>query len=262
MELIAIRDIEIDEEIFIEYGDAWVNAWNEHVEKWANGNVGERAGKASDHFTACYYWEEDNDNEDNSNTDPNNGIDWTTLRDSEFLKIFSSDGSKFRNQQKNGSYWPCSILKLEANGLIVRIFQSMWHDTTQWETENIPRILSNYPKDSVTTFFKPYKSPLHDRSSFRHFVDLPPGFLPNQWLDKNSSRSESLEEQITEFKSGDRVEIWDEVSGSWVTGTIIKGRRFSVLLDGSNLIETRVPLEHLRWPTQLLQAAASQHPFY
>lgn len=34
LEFVALRDIEPDEEVFINYGDAWQKAWDEHVEQW------------------------------------------------------------------------------------------------------------------------------------------------------------------------------------------------------------------------------------
>lgn len=43
MEIVAIRDIEPNEEIFIDYGLEWKDAWNKHVETWnskiTNGDV-------------------------------------------------------------------------------------------------------------------------------------------------------------------------------------------------------------------------------
>ena len=33
-DLIALRDIEKDEEIFIDYSDEWQQAWDQHVQKW------------------------------------------------------------------------------------------------------------------------------------------------------------------------------------------------------------------------------------
>ena len=35
---VATRDIEVGEELFIDYGDEWQNAWDKHVAVWTNGN--------------------------------------------------------------------------------------------------------------------------------------------------------------------------------------------------------------------------------
>jgi hypothetical protein len=42
MTFVATRDIQPGEEIFLDYGDSWEKAWNEHVEKWtpAKGGIG------------------------------------------------------------------------------------------------------------------------------------------------------------------------------------------------------------------------------
>merc|ERR1712226_573657 len=34
MELYALRNIEPGEELFLDYGDEWEEAWNEHVRNW------------------------------------------------------------------------------------------------------------------------------------------------------------------------------------------------------------------------------------
>jgi len=42
IEIIATRDIDVDEEVFLDYGPAWQEAWDDHVKKWkpwkSNGN--------------------------------------------------------------------------------------------------------------------------------------------------------------------------------------------------------------------------------
>ena len=252
-DLVATRNIGTDEEIFIDYGTAWLHAWDEHVTKWENRTVGNIA-TVSDQFTVCHYWEED-DSEDANLNDIPSGIDWTQLEDSVFLELFSTDGSRFE-MHKSGSYWPCSILDDDGNDLTVRIFQSRWHDTTQWEENNIPRILTNYPTRSVNSFFKPYKSPLHSPGAFRHFVDLPLGLIPKHWHD------EKVETPLTRYKLGERVELRDRNSDSWLRGTIIDDESISVLLDDVDIIETDVSPNDLRWPTQILHLAASGHPFH
>jgi hypothetical protein len=42
MTFVATHDIQPREEIFLDYGDLWEKAWNEHGEKWtpAKGHVG------------------------------------------------------------------------------------------------------------------------------------------------------------------------------------------------------------------------------
>ena len=34
LEFVASRDIQPGEEVFIDYGEEWQNAWDEHVKKW------------------------------------------------------------------------------------------------------------------------------------------------------------------------------------------------------------------------------------
>jgi hypothetical protein len=34
LDVVAVKDIEPDEEIFIDYGSEWEQAWEDHVRKW------------------------------------------------------------------------------------------------------------------------------------------------------------------------------------------------------------------------------------
>ena len=51
MELIAIRDINQNEEIFLDYGDEWEAAWKEHVRNW-------KPLEGAEHYISSYEMEE------------------------------------------------------------------------------------------------------------------------------------------------------------------------------------------------------------
>ncbi|KAI2504262.1 hypothetical protein MHU86_10189 [Fragilaria crotonensis] len=47
---VALRDIEEGEELFIDYGDEWVTAWEDHVEEWQNA---ERPSEYAEYMSAA-----------------------------------------------------------------------------------------------------------------------------------------------------------------------------------------------------------------
>ena len=90
---------------------------------------------------------------------------------------------------------------------------------------------------------------------------MPLGLISKHWHDKKEHDGK-VETPLTRYKLGERVELRDRNSDSWLRGTIIDDESISVLLDDVDIIETDVSPNDLRWPTQILHLAASGHPFH
>ena len=216
------------EQIFIDYGPGWVDAWNHHVFTWmskSNNNVtslfsstvlnrrndpiplGENRGSSMDWipdtlFTGCLY-EDDIDwrPKDRSNI----SSQWTDLQDDEILALFGEDGSRF-NKQRNDytGYWPCLVLKKDDSSVddtesgetyIVRIFHSSKASVrTWWHDNGVPRFLTKYPRDSIRYFHKPYQSDLFLKGAFRHCIEIPDDMFPQHWRD-NLDNTTYLEDE-------------------------------------------------------------------
>ena len=216
LEVIATRDIEEGEEVFIDYGKEWEAAWDRHVHSYrppTYENEGEWSPvkKLNDElgpipiapnldpkfitmdnrnvtFTGCYYYEDDVtfwttfEGEEKS---------WLEMQKDEVIhKYHRNYGEAFmvdENQSySDGAFWPCVVLgKDEPNdSYIVRIIQSWLYEDTVWQRMKLPRIITNYPRKSIRHFYLPYKSDLHLPGVFRHSIHLPDDLFPAIWRDR------------------------------------------------------------------------------
>ena len=140
LEIVALRDIEPGEEVFMDYGEEWEEAWAAHVASWAPPEDGREYKSVKelnndphgldmfvshdlrseiDHpylFTGCFYYPTDLDNEENWIPDEN--VDLDELPDDEMLQRYGDDGSEYvqdYSSHGDGSYWPCALLYEELD---------------------------------------------------------------------------------------------------------------------------------------------------
>jgi hypothetical protein len=213
-EVVALRDISPGEEVFIDYGIEWEKAWDEHVKNWehpatsssnqdswisakqANDMDGDildtmvtgELRTTSEHpylFTGCQYWASAQDEHEIFQKEAN----WTKLSDEEILDLYadgSSNKDSFRGYKVHldYTYWPCSILKQsgsDSRAYTVRIHQSPFEDEQPWEKQNVPRLVTNYPREAIHYFVKPNMSDQQLDGAFRHPIGIPDGMFPTQW---------------------------------------------------------------------------------
>jgi hypothetical protein len=226
-EIVATRDIDEGEEVFIDYGVDWERAWQRHVKGWAppeapadslysnrtrhqrgrrwitareaNDNDGPIidelvAGDLRDRaehpylFTGCQYWETSSDREERY-ASPN--VQWRDLSDDEILAAYSepgtyytdnSSGRRLYGKHRDRSHWPCTVLRQENDGMYtVRINRPFFADRVLWDTNQLPRILTNYSRDFIHYFVRPYASDQHLPGVFRHEIGIRDDIFPRQW---------------------------------------------------------------------------------
>lgn len=161
-------------------------------------------------FLACQY-ETDNKIDYGGDRYSNNNPDWKNWNDEEILEEFAVDGEDYGypNPQlgyinhEEYSHWPCSVLKEEDDAdnedddddkggkrYTVRIHQSPLNsyetETTLWEEHNLPRLFTNYRRESIRFFVKPESQDHTLPNAFRHHVGVPDGIFPEHW--KNLKR--------------------------------------------------------------------------
>ena len=207
MEVIALRSIQPGEEIYVDYGEEWEEAWFRHVKEWkppertidpwitaaqANGEesilpafISGDLRKSVDHphlFTGCRYWTTDwEEHEVFAEANPT----WNQLSDEDLLEMYADSGNEYDGSYLRHSdrvHWPCSVLKDDQDGTYtVRIHQSDWYEETPWHVKELPRLLKKYPRSSIHYFVKPYHGDNHLKSAFRHPIGIPDEILPKQW---------------------------------------------------------------------------------
>jgi len=63
----------------------------------------------------------------------------------------------------------------------VRIHQNPWEIEMAWETNNVPRILTDYQRSDIYYFVRPYHSDQQIPGAFRHPLHIPDDIFPEQW---------------------------------------------------------------------------------
>ena len=211
MEVVALRDIEPGEEVFMDYGVEWEKSWEEHVATWNPPPLQETPPylfakkaneqkeplellvtgdlrKISEHpylFTGCQYWPTELDDDKAWNKkDPS----WVDLEDNEILHKYGDDGSLYQGDYTthwDRSHWPCTVIRQEEPGTYtVRVHQADWRSRRPWDKNNLPRFLTDYPRESIHYFVKPYESDQHLPGVFRHSIGIRDEIFPEQWKNR------------------------------------------------------------------------------
>lgn len=192
MEFVALRDIEPNEEILIDYGEEWQEAWERHAQEWQptakasdyqspsafNSRKAEEIRTVKDEpypfniGTACYYVPYRFDRSEGK-------------YDHEAKKLFFyHDWS----DSQHGCLRPCNILDIS--------FGQGDSFTVTAEMKNVPElaencfiqegqfhIISNVPDSAMMFVDKPFtRAPYLGDNIFRHYIGLPEGVFPNAWM--------------------------------------------------------------------------------
>lgn len=134
-------------------------------------------------FTVCLYWELDEYYNYPEKYDKT--TDWADWSDNDVIDAFSIPGDTFVRgslSEFDETWWPCELYRRSENHLVVRIYQSLHEEVTQWQRRDIPRFVTNLPKDSIRFVNRMETSDQHLPNAFRHPIGLPDGMFPEQWM--------------------------------------------------------------------------------
>ena len=193
---VATRDIYPGDEVFIDYGVFWEQEWEYHSSTWkppgyedyvpVNDMNNLETLKTYEEAqekpypdnvqTLCTYWTED------ENEIFEKGYSYETTADD-----WVGDGSHFVYEKNLDSFeWPCVVLDREGKTYTVKILQEEASgEMTIWHIKGFHRILSNFPRESITFSTKPYASDQHLNGVFRASAEIPEDMFPSQWKDMN-----------------------------------------------------------------------------
>jgi len=200
-DVIATRDIQPGEEVFIDYGDTWEEAWKEHLKSWQPPAKYSKYSRytsvtklTNDHdirttaelvknpyadnvevqclFGARYTYKDD------FALPPSN---WKDMSDAAIIEKHSYPGGMHsinaKKPEQVGIEWiynPCDIHFHGDDGhLTVGIYAL---------SDDVPLIFTDYPSESVRFVSKEYTSDEHLPNSFRHPIGLADKTMfPEQW---------------------------------------------------------------------------------
>ncbi|KAG7370513.1 SET methyltransferase domain containing protein [Nitzschia inconspicua] len=210
LDVVATKDIEPDEEIFIDYGESWENAWKNHVKNWSSPckesaddcfessrlvslSMNENRHdilyhRWSDvHLTACrsdtvHPWESGGKVVYLTNS-TDGGVN-------EYLGFsYEDDGFAYpylATSLSNPS--PCKILQSnpQSDTFDVVYFFSQSQVPFQYRKVNTRTIVhfDGLPSADLVFVNKPLKADLHHPHAFRHEIHIPDSVFPSLWKNK------------------------------------------------------------------------------
>jgi hypothetical protein len=191
MEFVATRVILPGEEILIDYGNRWEQAWNDHVRSWKPDAL------YSDYSPAWklndYTMPVRTKDEQLSNPYPRNVIMLCyvgaldadqpgELGNGQLVYKWTFDKDLYHTTI---NAFPCEIL--ERAGEYIDTANSIRPDAERykvraWRLEELPWTVTHVPRRAIEFFDAKDKSELHLRNAFRHEMDLPDDMLPLAWI--------------------------------------------------------------------------------
>jgi len=186
LEIVALREIAQGDEILLDYGKDWKNAWKSHVEKWnppesassyiyphtmdvAGSILRTKKELATNPYppnieTYCYYRYSDNHGKTNPHWINKPGV----------LEI--------RNLR------PCVVIA--RNDDTMEYYVQMFNRKSlvqSKDAETIPdsevHLVSNVPRTAIRLADRTYSSDQHMRGAFRHEIAFPDSIFPMKWQD-------------------------------------------------------------------------------
>jgi len=174
MELVATRDIEPDEEIFLDYGDEWEAAWQTHLSEWPYWydkdyvssfqlNEEEIIKTEFEQIAAPY--------PQNVELRINLGFDRPR---SDWLPYWR-DGTLPKYIMKEDDYTQKAEVITREHDLDGNI----WYDVLLQQEET--KKLRKLPRQAITFFDRPHTSDIHLLNAFRHDIRAPNELFPEIW---------------------------------------------------------------------------------
>jgi hypothetical protein len=204
-DVVATRDISVDEEILIDYGEEWENAWKNHVKNFRSPCKGTMRYSSlavykmnfdkfntdyhkwsNQHFTVCQNrWLKQDNNitfiylaEESSEILVNGML----LPIETSYKGISWNDEGFELIQDEPLRIPCKIV---SSSLHLRVFDVVSFHPLQsvQEQKNVRQLHlhSRIPPDEVDFINKPFSGDMHLPGAFRHPIQIPDDIFPLHW---------------------------------------------------------------------------------
>ena len=183
LDVVALRDIAEDEELFMDYGREWEEAWKQHVKEWKPVEGAE-----------MYVYPQDMDKNEPLRTVEEQKSKPCPENLATACWIDDEDRDHGVMKWKRPYYdWPytmsyCHILKRETDKEtgeelyeVALNYQRMNPDYKKNARREESYINTHVPRSAIAFVEKPYGSDMHLKNSFRHPIALPDELVPEQW---------------------------------------------------------------------------------
>jgi hypothetical protein len=226
IEYVVLRDVDEGEELFLDYGQDWQNAWSQHskvwppTEKYKNSNyvnpteftrinagddlrtVKEQKNDPypSNLQTSCYYVQNARDE-----VDEMGAVLWTGIDDTLCLRPCDIIARKISDPSKDAVY-TAVMHKIELFSVPANC--EIDNDTT----------VRDIPREKIVWADMAYKSDIHLKHAFRHEIGAPDGLFPSEWLVKSdASAKTSMSIASSELKPNEIAPITIAETGQIAT---------------------------------------------
>ena len=176
-EMVATRDIKDGDEIFLDYGDAWETAWNEHVKNW-------KPVRGAEDYVPAFELEQSEERlrtefEQMTNPYPPN-VEIQVL-DQFFHKGWERQYKK--ELKRTDERRSVDILRYEETDEGEFLYTVVEH----WEDE----LYEGLPREAFRFVDLPHTTDIFLPNSFRHDIGIPDDMFPEAWKNKDSDASSS-----------------------------------------------------------------------
>ena len=202
IDLVATRNIKKGEEILLDYGNDWANAWNEHVKNWKKASKDIEASKSAMVLNDMYHGAGSNKpfptSSEESLAGDNVQLMCHLLYDEDKIeRRRNQDGSRTKvypwipHPISGENRLKTDLAVRGINRMDCAIEERTGDATTGYKyvvrplvEKTGPKILvKNVPHDVIRYVDKPYTNPQHEKHAFRHSIRFPDDVFPEAWKD-------------------------------------------------------------------------------
>lgn len=180
MELVAIRNINPDEEIFLDYGDEWEKAWQDHVQNW-------KPIEDAEEYISSYEMDARleplrTEFEQMKNPYPSNlslkfdrGFEYPKWR-----KVMEEGGDLIEFRETEEKYLTnCEMMRRrEVDGRILYTAVIRENDDDDKEKS---KLVEDVPREAFLFVDRPYTADIFLPNAFRHDIRIPDSIFPVSW---------------------------------------------------------------------------------
>lgn len=207
---IATKDIQLGEEIFLDYGDSWSTVWKEHVAQW-------HTNQRDYHYqSSLEYYRSAHDELLTTLRTPKEQMNHPYPPNIMFTCLYSDTWQDppedittvkhyYYEDENDNCIMPCTIEDRyekqvqdeddDENGEIktiqlyrTRLIEVSNHTDVEFDCLLVPNVDYQYydvPRDAIFVVDRPYTTDEFQPQAFRHEIHVPENMYPDIWLDNN-----------------------------------------------------------------------------
>lgn len=201
IDIVALRDIAVDEEIYIDYGEDWVEAHKAHVAQWRPTEADKKYVSAEEYGrthdvsvirtiaeqrtdpypenleTVCFWDTEDYEDEEGDETDV---YFWSQREEDDECLRPCTILDRLQHSEGGEQLYMVKMLPIDSDEVIGLC------------TLEDPEVVTNVPRRAIRIIDRPYTSDIFMKNAFRHEIGVPEGFYPETWM-KQKLRGKALD---------------------------------------------------------------------